>query len=112
MAAVSHRKATDDPLWAKVLVVGTVMAEAENEQIKNAGLFMTLYYLGRLGGSGKDVDYVGGYKSEIAKLPQLEMDAEAKSCSALLTARGATLSQMGKQLAPPSGATPPAKPAP
>uniref|UniRef100_UPI0025F9EE15 sulfate ABC transporter permease subunit CysW n=1 Tax=uncultured Caulobacter sp. TaxID=158749 RepID=UPI0025F9EE15 len=26
MAAVSHRKATDDPLWAKVLVVGTVMA--------------------------------------------------------------------------------------
>ena len=25
MAAVSHRKATDDPLWAKVLVIGTVM---------------------------------------------------------------------------------------
>jgi len=98
------------------MVIGTVLADADNEQIKNAGLFMTIYYLGRLDGSGKDVDFVGGYKSEIAKFPQLDIDAEAKTCSVLLTARGATLSAMGKDLAPPPGAAPapaaPTKPAP
>jgi len=104
------------------MVIGTVMADADNEQIKNAGLFMTIYYLGRLDGSGKDVDFMGGYKSEIAKLPQLDIDAEARSCSTLLTARGATLSQMGKDVAPDAAhpqhranapaTSPPAKPAP
>jgi hypothetical protein len=90
------------------MVIGTIMADAANEEIKNAGLFMTLYYLGRLDGSGKDVDFVGGYKSEMAKFPQLDIETEAKSCSALLTARGATLSKM----APPPDAAPPATPGP
>ena len=62
-------------------------------------------------------DFKGGYKTEIGKLPQEDLEAEAKSCGALLTARGATLSDMGKEITPdpatPAPATPaPAKPAP
>lgn len=107
--AVPARAADTSDSDFHCLVIGTVMSNAENEQLRNAGLYMTIYYLGRLDGSGRQVDFKGGYKTEIARLPQEDMEAEAKSCGALLTARGAALSAMGKEIAPDAA---PEKPVP
>jgi hypothetical protein len=94
------------------LVIGAIMGSSSEAEVKNAGVLMTVYYLGRLDGSGIAVDFSGGYKSEIARIPQMDLEVEAKGCSTLLTSRGTEMTELGKALAAQFDAAPPATPGP
>ncbi|MGO9133575.1 MAG: hypothetical protein ACLP8A_05935 [Methylovirgula sp.] len=91
----------DDPATTadlRCLVVGLRFAGSPTENLKQAGLIETLYYLGRLDSRIPNLDLEGQVGTLLTKMNEQDFKTEAQRCGLLLSQRGQALQTMGKDL--------------
>jgi hypothetical protein len=82
----------------RCVVVGMQIAGAAASPQQSRGIFMTLYYLGRLDGRGVKADVEELIVAEASKMTSVDYALETKRCEAGLTEKGQQITQIGKDL--------------
>jgi hypothetical protein len=81
----------------RCIVAGMRIAGGPASSQQSRGVFMTLYYIGKLDGRGtRNVNAL--IASEASKMTEVEYVAETKRCEAGLTEKGHQITQIGKDL--------------
>jgi hypothetical protein len=82
----------------RCLAVGLRISQSPDPAQKNAGLMVTLYYLGRLDGRTPTLGLEDLIAQEIEKMNDAVFRAEAMRCGNHLTVRGQQLTEIGEDL--------------
>ena len=90
----------------RCVVVGMQIAWAATSAHQPRGVFMTLYYLGRLDGRAVKVDLEQLIVAEATRMSSADYASEAQRCEGGLTEKGQQITQIGKDLTGVGKATP------
>ena len=82
----------------RCVVVGMQIAGVANSSQQSRGIFMTLYYIGRLDGRGVKVNVEALIVQEANKMTSVDYVSESKRCEAGLTEKGQQITQIGRDL--------------
>jgi hypothetical protein len=90
----------DDSLLADVqcLLVGTRLESASNGQLRLSGTLLTMYFLGRIDGRAPTADLQKLVLEEATKTSADGLRSAMRRCGKELSARGAEVTQIGKNL--------------
>lgn len=100
LACVSGAQSTesDRDTNLRCLAIGIELAGSSDEQQRNSGTVMSLYYLGRVDASNAKIDLSARIKSELVVLSPRSLRTNEITCGATLAARGAVLKAVGDHL--------------
>jgi len=81
------------------LVIGARMMASTDEHVKNSGMIVSMYFIGRLDGRAPTQNIENGLYQQIMNMSPAALKTEAKRCSDLLASRGKEITEMGQHLA-------------
>lgn len=90
----------------RCVVVGMQIAGSGDASQQSRGIYMTLYYLGRLDGRPQKLDAEALIVAQANSMTSADYAAEAKRCEAGLTEKGRQITDIGKHLSDRATATP------
>jgi hypothetical protein len=89
-----------EPIDSDVLcvIVSLRMSQSTDESTKGTWNLATLYYLGRIDGSGRQIDLVSQIRDDFHKVTRKNFDHYRGKCASQFSARGRDLTKIGKEL--------------
>jgi len=83
----------------RCLVSAAVMSSSSDDpKVKSAGQLAAIYFLGRLDGRTPDLDLEARFAEQAHAMTDADVKSQLQSCGATLSARGAALQTIGKDL--------------
>jgi hypothetical protein len=99
MSEQARANGTGTTADVRCVIVGARLSEStESNQRITAGMLM-IYYLGRLDGRSPGVDLQRLIETELGKMTALDFQLEVKRCSDEFSAKGAVVTEIGRNLA-------------
>jgi hypothetical protein len=95
-AAVAQDSATIADV--RCVVVGMQIAGAATSPQQSRGVFMTLYYIGRLDGRTPKLDIERLIVAEANRMTSTDYASEGQRCEAGLTEKGQQITQIGRDM--------------
>jgi hypothetical protein len=97
-AMPAHSQESPEIADIRCVIVGMRLSATSDSQMQSRGIFMTLYYMGRLRGRTPNIEIEAPLVKEAKKMGAGEFPPEEKRCVTDLAQAGELLTQIGKDL--------------